>query len=198
MTAGRRRLARDEDRALSEAGDGDDDRAHRGNGPFLARETAAVRAVSTKDVDDDAPQRKPPAESNETRVRVRTRRTWRRFRSPKTYRGSSPKRYCSGRLISLAISSRRIGSSTRAHSPQPSENTRAGAIADTRQSLSARVMMPLPKGAAVKCEKCNRPLVDCPKCNGGKNLKGGLTCRRSDGCNETGLQCPDHHGHWKK
>ena len=31
-------------------------------GAFLARETAAVRAVSTKDVDDDVPQRKPPAE----------------------------------------------------------------------------------------------------------------------------------------
>ena len=31
-------------------------------GAFLARETAAVRTVSTKDVDDDMPQRKPPAE----------------------------------------------------------------------------------------------------------------------------------------
>jgi regulator of protease activity HflC (stomatin/prohibitin superfamily) len=31
-------------------------------GAFLARETAAVRAVSTKDVDDDVPQPRPPAE----------------------------------------------------------------------------------------------------------------------------------------
>ena len=31
-------------------------------GAFLARETAAVRAVSTKDVDDDVPERKPSAE----------------------------------------------------------------------------------------------------------------------------------------
>ena len=50
----------------------------------------------------------------------------------------------------------------------------------------------------MKCEKCSRPLQDCPGCKGGKNLSGlfgDKTCRQ---CRNTSLVCPDHKGHWKR
>lgn len=44
----------------------------------------------------------------------------------------------------------------------------------------------------MKCEKCFRALNDCQGCNGGR---GPLTCSR---CDNTGLVCSQHGGHWKR
>ncbi|GAB3283482.1 hypothetical protein GCM10027449_26570 [Sinomonas notoginsengisoli] len=47
------------------------------------------------------------------------------------------------------------------------------------------------------CTKCHRPTVDCPGCNGGRNLTGivgRLTCKE---CGESGQVCPEHGRFWK-
>ncbi len=46
------------------------------------------------------------------------------------------------------------------------------------------------------CKKCSRTLNDCQACNGGRasGMFGKLTCSK---CNNTGLVCSQHNGHWK-
>ena len=46
------------------------------------------------------------------------------------------------------------------------------------------------------CHRCNRPLQDCPGCDGGRfrGIAGKLSCSK---CNSTGLVCPVHGGYWK-
>lgn len=47
-----------------------------------------------------------------------------------------------------------------------------------------------------KCKKCGRSLNDCTACNGGRasGMFGKLTCSK---CNNTGVVCNTHGGHWK-
>lgn len=49
-----------------------------------------------------------------------------------------------------------------------------------------------------KCEKCFRPLQDCPGCKGGTKLSGVFGNKTCGQCRTTGLVCPDHKGHWKR
>jgi hypothetical protein len=46
----------------------------------------------------------------------------------------------------------------------------------------------------VKCNKCGRPLHDCPACNGGR-LSGELS--KCSKCNGSHLVCPENEGYWK-
>lgn len=48
----------------------------------------------------------------------------------------------------------------------------------------------------MNCKKCQRPVHDCPSCNGGRatGMLGKLTCSK---CNNTGLVCSAHGGNWK-
>ena len=47
----------------------------------------------------------------------------------------------------------------------------------------------------MNCKKCQRPVHDCPSCNGGRatGMFGKLTCSK---CNNTGLVCSAHGGNW--
>lgn len=47
----------------------------------------------------------------------------------------------------------------------------------------------------MKCEKCGKPLQDCQKCGRGKGKSTSLNCRT---CENTGLVCNSHGGHWKR
>jgi hypothetical protein len=46
------------------------------------------------------------------------------------------------------------------------------------------------------CKKCGRGLNDCQACKGGRarGIAGKLTCSK---CNNTGVVCAQHGGHWK-